>query len=106
MCWADCSASSGAPGSMSPILWVAMSQRGKGHGAKLLSAAEDYASTRGAVGATLETYSFQAGPFYERLGYEPCGKLDGYPPGTQSSSFANHCSMPFRRFVHELRFSN
>jgi GNAT superfamily N-acetyltransferase len=62
-------------------LWVAMSERGKGHGAKLLSAAEDYASTRGAVGATLETYSFQAGPFYERLGYELCGKLDGYPPG-------------------------
>ena len=62
-------------------LWVAGSERGKGHGAKLLSAAEDHARTRGAVGATLETYSFQARPFYERLGYELCGQLDGYPPG-------------------------
>jgi len=62
-------------------LWVAASARGKGHGAKLLSAAEDYARSRGAVGATLETYSFQARPFYERLGYEVCGQLDGYPPG-------------------------
>jgi len=62
-------------------LWVSASERGKGYGAKLLTAAEDYARTKGAVGATLETFSFQARPFYERLGYEPCGKLDGYPPG-------------------------
>ncbi len=62
-------------------LWVAASERGKGYGAKLLSAAEDHARSRGAVGATLETFSFQARPFYERLGYEVCGQLDGYPPG-------------------------
>ncbi len=62
-------------------LWVAASERGNGYGAKLLSAVEDYARARGAVGATLETFSFQAGPFYARLGYEVCGKLDGYPPG-------------------------
>ncbi len=62
-------------------LWVASAARGKGYGAKLLSAAEEYALTKGAVGATLETYSFQARPFYERLGYEVCGQLDGYPPG-------------------------
>jgi hypothetical protein len=43
--------------------------------------AEAYARSRGAVGATLETYSFQARPFYERLGYEVIGSLDGYPPG-------------------------
>src|SRR5215831_15581057 len=37
--------------------------------------------SRGAVGATVETYSFQARPFCERLGYEVFGTLDGYPPG-------------------------
>jgi GNAT superfamily N-acetyltransferase len=43
--------------------------------------AEAYASARGAIGATLETYSFQARPFYERLGYRVIGTLDGFPPG-------------------------
>ena len=62
-------------------LWVAAAARGQGHGTQLLSEAEAYARSRGAVGATLETYSFQARPFYERLGYALCGTLDGYPPG-------------------------
>ena len=43
--------------------------------------AEAYARTRGATGATLETYSFQARPFYERLGYEVVGMLEGHPLG-------------------------
>jgi hypothetical protein len=43
--------------------------------------AEAYALSRGAVGATLETYSFQARPFYERLGYEVFSTLGGYPRG-------------------------
>jgi len=30
---------------------------------------------------TLETYSFQARSFYERLGYEVFGTLDGCPRG-------------------------
>jgi GNAT superfamily N-acetyltransferase len=62
-------------------LWVSAAVRGKGHGTRLLLDAHDYARARGAVGATLETYSFQARPFYERLGYELCGTIDGYPPG-------------------------
>jgi GNAT superfamily N-acetyltransferase len=62
-------------------LWVAESARGAGHGTRLMEDAEAYARSRGAVGATVETYSFQARPFYERLGYEMFGALDGYPPG-------------------------
>lgn len=62
-------------------LWVAEAARGAGHGARLLENAEAYARSRGAVGATLETYSFQARPFYERLGYEVFSALQGYPPG-------------------------
>jgi GNAT superfamily N-acetyltransferase len=38
--------------------------------------AEAYARSRGAVGATVETHSFQARPFYERLGYQVFGTLD------------------------------
>jgi GNAT superfamily N-acetyltransferase len=62
-------------------LWVAEAARGAGHGARLLENAEAYARSRGAVGATLETYTFQARPFYERLGYEVFSALEGYPPG-------------------------
>jgi ribosomal protein S18 acetylase RimI-like enzyme len=62
-------------------LWVSATARGAGYGTRLLAEAEAYAHARGAVGATLETHSFQARPFYERLGYEVFGTLDGYPPG-------------------------
>ena len=62
-------------------LWVAEATRGAGHGTRLLENAEAYARSRGAVGATVETHSFQAKPFYERLGYVVFGTLDGYPPG-------------------------
>ena len=62
-------------------LWVAESARGAGYGTRLMEDAEAYARSRGAVGATLETYSFQARPFYERLGYEVFSTLDGYPLG-------------------------
>ena len=62
-------------------LWVAEAARGVGHGTRLMKNAEAYARSRGAIGATLETYSFQARPFYERLGYEVFSTLDGYPLG-------------------------
>jgi GNAT superfamily N-acetyltransferase len=62
-------------------VWVAEAARGAGHGTRLIEEAEAYAHSRGAVGAAAETHSFQARPFYERLGYEVFGTLDGYPPG-------------------------
>ncbi len=62
-------------------LWVDDSLRGQGFGTRLLNAAEDLARQRGCVGAVLDTFEFQARPFYERLGYELFGTLEGYPPG-------------------------
>jgi len=62
-------------------LWVAEAERRAGHGTRLMKDAEDYARSRAAIGATVETHSFQALPFYERLGYEVFGTLDGYPSG-------------------------
>jgi ribosomal protein S18 acetylase RimI-like enzyme len=62
-------------------LGISEAARGSGHGTRLMNEAEAYARSRGAIGATLETHSFQARSFYERLGYEVFGSLDGYPPG-------------------------
>ena len=63
------------------VLWVAEEIRGLGYGTRLVESAETYARSQGAIGATLETHSFQARPFYERLGYEVFSTLEGYPLG-------------------------
>jgi GNAT superfamily N-acetyltransferase len=62
-------------------LWVSDALRGKGYGKKLLQAAEDFARERGCTDVSLDTFEFQAKPFYEKLGYKIFGTLDGYPPG-------------------------
>jgi GNAT superfamily N-acetyltransferase len=62
-------------------LWVDERGRGKGIGTQLLMAAEELARTRGCTDASLNTFEYQARPFYEKLGYELFGTLDGYPPG-------------------------
>lgn len=56
-------------------LWVADGLRGQGSGTRLMLAAEDHARRRGARLAYVETLSFQARPFYERLGYTVFGEL-------------------------------
>lgn len=62
-------------------LWVDESRRGAGVGSALLRAAEEEARRRGCRGVWLDTYSFQARPFYEAHGYEVFGELAEYPPG-------------------------
>jgi GNAT superfamily N-acetyltransferase len=62
-------------------LWVSDAHRGAGHGAALLAAAEEQARARGCLGAYLDTFEYQARPFYEKLGYRLFGTLEGYPPG-------------------------
>ena len=62
-------------------LWVAAPVRNRGNGTRLLRAAEQYAVERGCFASTLETASFEARPFYEKLGYEVFAALGDYPPG-------------------------
>ena len=61
-------------------LWVSDELRGRGVGRELMARAEARARELGCHSAWLDTFSFQAPGFYEKLGYEEFGRLD-YPPG-------------------------
>ena len=62
-------------------LWVSDKMRGDGLGRKLVGEAEAEARRRGCTHAHVDTFSFQAVPFYQRLGYTVFGELTDYPPG-------------------------
>jgi GNAT superfamily N-acetyltransferase len=64
-------------------LTVAAPVRGRGFGRELIKRAETYAVKRGCTDAYLDTFSFQARPFYEKLGYRVFGTLENHPVGHQ-----------------------
>jgi len=63
------------------LLWLPETLRGAGLGRDLLGRAEAEALARGCGNVWLDTYSFQARSFYEKLGYTVFGTLEGYPAG-------------------------
>lgn len=62
-------------------LWVEESLRHQGFGKRLMHLAEQEAKRRGCTEAILDTFSFQAKGFYEKLGYEMFAQVDDYPSG-------------------------
>jgi GNAT superfamily N-acetyltransferase len=60
-------------------LWVSEALRDRGVGRELMARAEARARDRGCHSAWVDTFSFQAPGFYQKLGYEEFGRLD-YPP--------------------------
>ena len=62
-------------------LWVDAEYRRRGWGAELMRNAEEEASAKGCTYVWLDTFEFQARPFYERLGYECFGVLNDHPIG-------------------------
>jgi GNAT superfamily N-acetyltransferase len=65
------------------LVWVAESRRHAGLGSWLMAEIERVGVERGCTRAHLDTFSYQARPFYERQGYRVFGVLDDYPPGHQ-----------------------
>lgn len=63
------------------LFWVAPETRHAGLGSRLLQAAEAEARRRGCHSAWLDTYDFQARPFYEKHGYVLFGTLNGFAGG-------------------------
>jgi GNAT superfamily N-acetyltransferase len=63
------------------MLYLPEAMRGAGLGRKIMRQAEQEAARRGCHAAWLDTFSFQARGFYERLGYDVFGVLEDYPPG-------------------------
>jgi ribosomal protein S18 acetylase RimI-like enzyme len=59
-------------------LWVEKAMRGQGAGRRLVQKLEAATVSRGAHTAVLDTFSFQAPGFYEKLGYEVFGIVEGY----------------------------
>jgi len=55
--------------------------KGQGLGRSLMLAAEGEARRLGCIGLWLDTFSFQARGFYEKLGYRVIGQIDDFPPG-------------------------
>ena len=55
--------------------------RGRGHGRALMAAAERIAREHDATGIWLDTFSFQARGFYEKLGFTCFGELPDHPIG-------------------------
>jgi len=65
------------------LVWLDEPRRRAGLGSRLLAALEAAAIERGCTQAHLDTFSYQARPFYERHGYRVFATLEDYPTGQQ-----------------------
>lgn len=66
------------------LLWLSENCRGKGTGKKLVASAESFAKEKGCEKAFVETTSWQAKPFYERIGYVHIATINDRPRGHAS----------------------
>ena len=63
------------------LLAIPEELRGHGFGTALMAQAEAIARARGCIGIWLDTYTFQARPFYEKLGFAVFGIIEDFPKG-------------------------
>ena len=65
------------------IVAVPASFRGQGVGSRLMAQAEAIARQAGCEGIWLDTFSFQAKAFYEKLGFVVAGEIPDHPRGAR-----------------------
>jgi GNAT superfamily N-acetyltransferase len=70
------------------LLWLSAKARRLGYGRRLIQEAERRARRRGSVLLHLNTYSFQAPGFYEKLGFKRLGGMQGSPRGESRHFYA------------------
>lgn len=75
-------------------LWVADAHRQRGVGRRLVETTEAYARSRGCTLFYLETFTFQAPAFYEKLGYHVACELPGFPGGVSKLILRKQLSPP------------
>lgn len=62
-------------------VWVDDKWRGMGLASNLLEEVEKEAIEKGCYRSMVNTYDFQAKPFYEKCGYQVCGTVEDMPKG-------------------------
>jgi len=62
-------------------VWLHDTLRDRNYGTELMALAETEALRRGCARAFVETYSFQALPFYEKCGYAVHSRVPDFPVG-------------------------
>jgi GNAT superfamily N-acetyltransferase len=63
-------------------LAVPLASQGQGIGRELMARAESWSRERGLAGMWLDTFAFQARPFYEKLGFSVFGEIENHPRGS------------------------
>ena len=63
------------------LVWISKDARGLGVGRQLLAKMESHCRDLGCEYIRTETVSFQARPFYEKMGFRVFGELEDYPKG-------------------------
>lgn len=76
------------------MLFVPDSLRGQNLGTALMEAAERFSREAKLTGIWLDTFSFQARPFYEKLGFEVFGTLEDFPVGGSRYFLRKYLSKP------------
>jgi GNAT superfamily N-acetyltransferase len=74
------------------LLFVPERLRGQGVGRQLMQQAEVVARQHQCVGIWLDTFTFQAPGFYQKLGYALFGEITNYPPGSSRFFLHKHLS--------------
>ena len=76
------------------MLVIPEALRNQGIGSTLIALAETEARTRGCIGVHTDTFSFQAAPFYRKLGFTVFGTLENFPPGHNRLYFSKRFAPP------------